>query len=242
MKTGVTGMIAYQREMDNIAQNIANVNTAGYKPGSTRFQELVSTEMDVNNAGDNLVGHGVRQIGQQIRFTQGAMIQSGGTLDYAIAGDGFFAVDHGGVTEYTRNGAFRLSEGDGASRLIDADGNAVLDGSGQPISAAKDSETGEVDYAKLKETIGVFLFDNPYGLERTSSGRFVPGTLSGDPKTTDANGADAPYQVLSGCLEASAVDIGGEMVGVIEAQRAFQLNAKIVQTADQIEEIVNNLR
>lgn len=239
--TGMTGMNAFQNKLNTAANNLANINTPGYKPEQTRFENLLYTPMDINKEGV-LSGNGVRQSGQALDLSQGSLIHTGNPLDFAIAGEGFFAVDKEGVTEYTRNGAFRVDLQGYYARIVTNDGCSVLDRSGVPITLDLRAGSGQVDYDSIKDRIGIFRFDNPYGLERTASGRFVPTDESGQAYVSYAQGKEEGTVVFSGHLEASAVSLGEEMVDVIKAQRAFQVSARIVQTADQLEEIVNNLR
>lgn len=238
--TGVSGMVAYQKKMDLTAHNIANVNTPGYKPERADFESLIHTDMDVNVETDDLRGHGVRQRGTTLDLGQGMLEPTGNPLDFAITGEGFFAVDNNGVIEYTRNGSFEMSLEGYWNYLVTKDGRKVLDNHGRYVTINMDPETGLPDYNALKNSIGIFRFGNPYGLGRAGSGRFLQSELSGPAMAVYRSGAGEI--VRAGYLETSAVEIGEEMVGLIEAQRAFQLSARIVRAADEIEEIINNLR
>jgi len=228
--TGVSGMIANQKKLDVTAHNIANVNTTGYKPEKAEFESLMYTNMDVNAGDGAMVGHGVRQSQTELNFRQGMLTVTGNPLDFAIAGTGFFAVGAG---------SFSMSLEGYQSYLVTEDGARVLNMYGGYVTVYNDSETGLPDYEQIKNSIGIYSFDNPYGLERAGSGRLLASAVSGGPVPMYQSDE---VSVRSGYLEASAVDIRDEMVGMIEAQRAFQLSAKIVRAADEIEEIVNNLR
>jgi len=237
--TGVSGMIANQKKLDKTAHNIANVNTVGYKPEKAVFDSLVYTNMDVNAGNGEMAGHGVRQSQNRISFRQGTLTATGNPLDFAIAGEGFFAVEKDGAVEYTRKGSFSMSLENYRTYLVTEDGARVLDRYGRYVTVDLNYETGLPDYEQVKDSIGIFNFDNPYALDRAGSGRWLASAASG--AAAPVYFSDAA-DIRSGYLEASAVDIGEEMVGLIEAQRAFQLSARIVQTADEIEQIVNNLR
>ena len=142
--TGASGMIAQQVSLDNIANNLANVNTSGFKKQSTEFSTLLYQKLQrkqTDNNGDPKptiaqVGLGVRVSGLTSRFVQGALLESGNAYDFAIEGDGFFRIRMAdGSTAYTRNGSFKLSIGtDGTVALATAEGYNVLDRNGEPIT------------------------------------------------------------------------------------------------------------
>lgn len=253
--TGVSGLSAYQEGMNVIANNVANVNTNGYKPTKASFKDLLYTNMDIENEKKLPVGHGIRLSSVDLTLRQGTMLQTGGEFDFAISGNGFFAVDDKGTTKYTRNGAMGISvEGD-TNYLAMLDGSYVLDSEGEkieiPMEAIKKAENGQVevgdkageqiDFTALQEKIGLYTFSNPHGLSPTNGGRFLPTTVSGQPQSL-AEGNNDTAQLLTHTLESSAVDMADEMAAMMQTQKAYQFSAKIVQTADQIEEIVNNLR
>ncbi|MGI6578197.1 MAG: flagellar hook-basal body protein [Eubacteriales bacterium] len=241
-RTGVTGMMAYQNKLNTTANNLANINTPGYKPEHTRFENLLYSPMDVNTQEEVLSGNGVKQSGSVLKLDQGSLVSTGNPLDFAIAGEGFFAVDKEGVTEYTRNGAFRVDLQGYYARIVTNDGYDVLDRNGYPVTLDIRSDSGQPDYESLKDKIGIYSFENPYGLERTVNGRFIATVESGQAFLSDYQGVENEDVLYSGFLEASSVSLGDEMVDVIKSQRAFQMSARIVQTADELEEIVNNLR
>lgn len=246
--SGVSGLTAYQRDMDQIAHNIANVNTVGYKPSRSVFSDLLYSRMAVNSQEDFLVGHGVRVQDQDLIFRQGPVISSGSPLDFGIIGSGFFAVQQGtgdGSIQYTRNGAFDVSiEGNGVGYLVADDGAYVLGPTNQRIQLTRSAD-GTFNLAGLPEQIGIFQFANPFGLEPANGSRFIPTPVSGAAQRSDQNNNnndEPPYRLVSSALEQSAVELSDEMVMVIQSQKAFQFSARIVQTADQVEEIINNLR
>ena len=131
---GVSGMLAYQESMSRISHNIANTNTIGFKPDRSNFSDLLYTRMAVNSEEQPLTGHGVKIEDSQLVYRQGAVLQTGLDLDYALIGDGFFAVERpSGNIEYTRNGAFDISIEGNKGYLVTADGSHVLDAAGRPI-------------------------------------------------------------------------------------------------------------
>lgn len=245
--SGASGLRAYQQDMDTIAHNIANVNTSGYKPLTSVFADLLYSRMAVNSEEDFLTGHGVKVADTDLVFQQGPILTTGNDLDFAIIGSGFFAVESadGEALQYARNGAFAISMEEGTGYLVTTDGYYVLDAEGQRIELEPMSEENSTfNLSTLTERIGVYQFSNPFGLEPVPGGRFVPTEISGEAEASAevAEGQEAPYRLISRALEQSAVDLAHEMVMVIQTQKAFQFSARLVQTADQLEEIVNNLR
>lgn len=235
-KTGASGLKAHQKRIDNIANNIANVQTTGFKKTDVAFEDLLYTQFDVNDP-SIVQGHGVRVQGTPIDFTAGSLMQSNQALDIAIVGDAFFALlDQNGVS-YTRNGSFRISEENELSYLVNAQGQYVLDRNLNRIVLPKQSDAN-IDQVLLLRTIGTFSFANKNGLIKADNTRFLATEGSG--AVTTLNPGDVELRPFT--LEQANVDLGKSMVELLEGQRSFQLNARVVQTADQIEEIVNNLR
>lgn len=271
--TGVAGMLASQSFMDATANNMANVNTVGYKTQNASFEDLLYTKMNIHsnyqpqNAengetdGENapvmadgktdsnwpdgsrvydLVGHGVKIGSVDLLYQQGGFLNTERQLDFAIDGDGLFAVENSrGEVEYTRNGRFNLSIEGKKVYLVNAQGYHVLDRKGKQITLALD-ENDNPDYDGLIEKLGIYYFDNPYGLTPTDGGSFLESENSGE--AVAAKAGDERSEVLQYYLENSNVQLSDQMVNLIQAQRSFQLNAKVVQTADSIEEMINNLR
>lgn len=231
--TGAAGLIAQQERLNVIGNNIANVNTYGYKAQTTSFQSLLNSEMYVNTDNLAFTGHGIRIIDTGIQTGVAALIQTGGATDFAIGGNGWFAVESGGQTQYTREGTFSLSEDGSKSYLVTSDGSFVLDTEGRKIAVEKES-----NQFALAEKIGVFNFSNSGALQPITNNRFLPTALSG----TAGTAKEGEYRVLPGCLEQSGVSLTDEMANMIMAQRAYQLSARVVQAADEIEQTVNSLR
>ncbi|MBP1557618.1 MAG: flagellar hook-basal body protein [Oscillospiraceae bacterium] len=274
--TGVAGMLASQSFMDATANNMANVNTVGYKTQNATFEDLLYTKMNIhsnyyNREDDDpngevvegegapvmadgstdshwpdgskvydLVGHGVKIGSVDLMYHQGGFLNTERKLDFAIDGDGLFAVENNlGEVEYTRNGRFNLSVEGRKLYLVNAQGYHVLDRKGKQVTLALD-ENDNPDYDGLVEKLGIYYFDNPFGLTPTDSGSFLESENSGE--AVAAKAGDERSKVLQQFLENSNVQLSDQMVNLIQAQRSFQLNAKVVQTADAIEEMINNLR
>ena len=170
--------------------------------------------------------------------TQGALNASNGAFDYAIQGDGLFALDRGGEIEYTRNGSFGLSiEGENAY-LVSGDGAYVLDHNYNRIAVPYNQGSNVINSQGLSDRLGVFTFSNPYGLRRLDNASFQPTDISGDAE----NAADGDYNIFEQMLERSNVDVAKEFADVIVSQKAYQFSARVVSTADEIEQVANSLR
>ena len=236
---GVSGLMAYQEEMNIISHNVSNSGTFGYKPDKAVFADLLYTRMAVNSEEEPLVGHGVRLADSRMIYKQGPVLQSGCTLDFALMGDGFFAVRRSdGSIQYTRNGAFDISTEGKKGFLVTNDGSHVLDEKGKDIELEREEKDGLFDLEGLKDRIAIYDFPNPFGLEHAND-------ISGEAVLIEEGETVYPgrnYQVLQSAVEQSAVDLADEMVGVIMAQKSFQFSAKLVQTSDELEQVINNLR
>lgn len=243
--TGVSGMVSYQKGIDNIANNMANVQTPGFKVQRASFEDALRTQLDVKSNKDELTGHGVKHTKNDLIYTQGSLQYTNRTLDFAIEGDGFFKLEEpNGEYSYTRAGNFNISVEGGRDYLISNDGSYVLDTRGQKIEVPKsksDSSNGSnvLDYSGVAEKIGVYTFDNPFELMPVGDLKLKQTDLSGENKIV---GKDSGYKLIQGAYENSTTDVASEMTHLIETQKAYQFSAKIVQTSDQIEEIVNTLR
>lgn len=249
--TGVAGMQAFQEQLNVTSNNIANVNTYGYKTQRVTFRDLMYTKMNTHKNYDDtgtqdgaeksydMVGHGVRVGSVDMMYQQSGFNATFLTLDFAIDGEGLFAVDNGGTIEYTRNGAFDISVEGKKAYLVAGDGAYVLDGKGKRVEMSLDAQ-GMPITDDLADKLGIYNFKNPYGLVPTNGGRFLVSNVSGE--AVAAKEGEKGSTVLQGMLETSGVDLGTEMVNVIQAQRSFQMNSKIVTTADEIDQMINSLR
>lgn len=234
-----TAMQAYQSNLNVVANNLANVNTVGYREDRASFDDLLYQNMNVHNNEGKKVGLGVKIGSVTTKMTGGSLDMSGLPLDFAITTEnGFFAVQKGedGTINYTRNGAFHVSVEEDANYLVDMTGAYVLDREGERI--VLESKDGEADTASLSSKIGVFSFANPYELEKNMGTRFLATEKSGEAELIE-NSKDV---LLQGALERSPVDMANGMVEIITNQRAFQLNASLLKTADEIEQTINTLR
>ena len=231
----VSGLIAYEGALEQVAHNISNTNTVGYKALRPEFTDLLYTEMYTNEVKPQ-VGHGVRLRSADLMYGQGPLQQTWNALDYAIIGDGFFAVQaQDGTIEYTRNGVFDISVEGSAGYLVDSMGRYVLDASEQKIPLER-NENGTFKLDGLADKFGIFRFDNPYELLNVNGTSFRKTERSGEPVL------NTDVLIREQALEGSGVHLADEMTNLIVTQRAYQLSARVVQTADQLEEIANNLR
>ncbi len=240
--TGVSGMVAYQSSLDSIAHNMANINTTGYKETNNSFVDLIYSRIDTNVDGDHLVGHGVKSDYTDVIFSQGSLNFTGNNTDFAIVGEGFFALEQpDGSTAYTRDGSFIISMFGDAPYLADSTGRFVLDENGDRIELEVDPTTESIDMSQVLEVVGIYNFENPYGLIPVGNNSFAESANSGAP--TSAAGDDiVDNEIIQSALELSTVDMADEMVKMMTTQKGFTLTSKVVQAADQIQEIVNNLR
>jgi flagellar basal-body rod protein FlgG len=253
--SAATGMEAQELNLNTIANNLANVNTPGFKRSKIEFQDLLyqKPRSAGSDAGaGNLVptgievGNGTKVAATSKVFTQGQVNQTGQQLDLAIQGDGFFEVQQpDGTIAYTRDGSFKLNA---QSQVVTADGMPVLSGF-QTIQAGATSinisQTGSVSVQGPNgvQTFQLTLarFPNPAGLDS------LGGNLDGE---TPASGSPQVGQVgqagfgstLQGYLESSNVSIVEEMVNLITAQRAYEINSKSVQASDEMLQNVANLK
>lgn len=235
--TGASGLTAFQNKMNEIGNNVANVNTNGYRPVETSFNDLLYTEMYVKSA-DVLTGHGVKSVYSGIDASQGTPIPASGALNLAIVGSGWFAVDTGSETLYTRDGSFSLDIAGSTAYLVNQNGDYVLDGNGQRISTEIPADSSTINSETLTGKVGVFDFEYPEALTPAASNCYRANNLTGAAKVA----TEGDYKILNGYLEQSGVSMPDEMVELIVAQRGYSLSARVVQTADEIEQIVNSLR
>ena len=264
--TAASGMKAGQTNVDTIANNLSNVNTNGYKTTRTEFKSLLYQTIQTKTTSANgeekpvgaQVGLGTRVASTTTMYTQGSLNASESATDFALDGDGFFAVRGAdGQTYYTRNGNFTWSiDGYGRTFLTDVEGSPVLDTNGnaiyvpENISAEKMrfSQMGQIgyvgldgEYVDLNQTFGIYQFNNPSGLEKLSYSRLLTSESSGQPMLEGTNGLEAS-KVCQYYLEGSNVQVADEMVNMIIAQRAYEMNSKAIQTADSMLQTANELK
>ena len=231
--SAMSGAQTQQKRMDVIANNLSNLSTTGFKSRQGAFSELIYQNMNAAEGEDTrlLRGAGARMVKADSDFSQGVVTPTGMDLDYAIDGDGFFAL-YDPLTEeisYTRNGHFSLSEQvDGSFMLVSDTGKWVLNSQGQP----NNMRSAEDDY-----DIGVYIFEQKNGMLNVGQSEFVPVEKNGQPIVSqDKEG------LLQGYLENSNVDFEREIVHMIESQRVYQMNLQMVKTTDEVTNTINALR
>ncbi len=252
-----TGMTAQQMNVDNIANNLANANSTGFKARRAQFEDLVYQNVVQPGAasGSSTVvpsglqlGLGTRPSSNEIDLSQGNFAQTNGPLDLVIQGRGFFQVRQAnGQTAYTRSGAFQL----------DKDGNFVTQ-NGIPlepqISVPSEAQTitvaadGTVSYTLPNQTssqtagqIQLANFANPAGLNSIGNNLLLPTDASGDPVIGSPGGQEGLGTLQQGYLESSNVSVVNEFVNLIVAQRAYEANSKVVKAADEMYQQINNI-
>ena len=256
--TAASGMFAQQINVDVISNNLANVNTAGFKRSRPDFKELLYQSMKAAGATSSSgnqyptglqVGLGSQIVATEKIFAQGDFKQTGNPLDLVIEGDGFFQVTMpSGETGYTRSGSFKL---DSNGRVVTSEGwpmtpeitippNTVEISIGSDGTVSiRDGDTGEVQEAGA--TIQLARFSNPAGLQAMGHSAFVPTQASGDAITGDP-GTAGIGSINQGFLEMSNVSVVEEMVNLIAGQRAYEVTSKAIQASDELLQIANNVR
>lgn len=244
-----TGLEAQQTQLDAITHNLANTATNGYKRSRAVFEDLLY--QNIRQAGGPTgqettlptglqLGTGTRAVATARDFSQGSLSQSGNPLDLAINGQGFFQVQMAdGTTAYTRDGAFQV---DANGQLVTASGYPVspaitIPASAQTITIGKDGTvSATVPGSTAPQALGqlqLASFMNPAGLDPRGGNLFAETAASGTPQTGNpaANGLGAINQ---GAVESSNVNVVEELVAMIQAQRAYEINSKAIQTSDQM--------
>lgn len=252
-----TGMEAQQLHIDMISNNLANVNTVGFKRSRADFEDLLYQDVKIPGAASSpttqiptgiQIGLGVRPVATQKIFTMGNFQKTGNTLDLAIEGDGFFQITTpDGSIAYTRDGTFKLNKdgnivtSDGyliePSLTIPSDATSITVSSDGIVSVSRagsstPEEVGNIELAR---------FINPAGLKAVGRNLFLQTDSSGDSQT-GVPGKSGLGTITQGFVEMSNVSVIEEMVNMIVAQRAYELNSKSIQTADDMLQIANNLK
>lgn len=265
--TGATGMIAQQLNVDNIANNLSNVNTTGYKTEQMEFKSLlyqtIQTKSTTANADEKPIGAevglGVRNSSITTVFTQGSLLETDGDTDFAIDGDGFFGIlGTDGETYYTRNGNFVFAVGTDGLILTTTDGLPVLDSEGNTIviddeeyavSRITFGKNGSLTYTDeegnaedLGITIGLWQFNNASGLSKVGDSLYEVTDASGEAMNEADYDNLTKSSIINGYLEGSNVQIADEMVNLIVAQRAYEMNSKVITTSDEMLEQANQLK
>lgn len=254
--TAASGMLAQQLNTDVIANNLANVNTTGFKRSRADFQDLLYQTLRPAGTSDTVgsqvpvaiqVGHGTRLIAIQKMFSQGDYQETGNELDMVIEGDGFFQVLlPDGSMAYTRAGSFKQ---DGQGRIVTSDGFSMKGQISIPsdslgIAITSDGTIQSQMSGSEMSLLGVIelaRFTNPAGLSSIGRNLYRATPASGTPQT-GTPGTDGFGTIVQRSLEMSNVQVVEEMVNLIVAQRAYEINAKAIQTADDMLSMANNLR
>lgn len=259
--SAATGMTAQQLNVDVIANNLANVNTTAFKRDRAEFKDLIYQTLQRENVYGGQgrpvnmqVGVGVRPSAVVKDFSEGNLYQTGNLLDLALDGPGFFAVlGPDDKVYYTRDGSFKLSPDGNTLMLVTADGYPVLDDSNNPIvfdGNVNDITVSPLGVIQVKNpdgttyevaTLGIYNFTNPQGLLSVGNNLYEATEASGQPGTRD-DFEGRMGKVMQGFLETSNVQVVKEMVDMIAAQRAYEINSKAIQAADEMLGIANNLR
>jgi flagellar basal-body rod protein FlgG len=254
--TAASGMEAQQLNIDTIAHNLANINTAGFKLRKAQFQDLLYQTIRQAGAANTAttdipvglqVGLGTKPVATQIIFTQGDFASTENPLDIVIQGQGFFQIRQtNGQIAYTRNGNFHLNrdgnmvttEGDlmDPQITIPQDQTGITIGSDGTVSVTQAGQSQPQQVGKIE----IATFQNPSGLENIGKSLFLPTQSSGDavPGTPGENGLGT---ILAGYVEQSNVSVVEEMVNMIVSQRAYEANSKVIRAADDMFSEANNI-
>ena len=250
-----TGLDALQNRLSVVANNLANVNTTGFKRGRAVFEDLIyqnvrqagaQSSQDTELPTGLSLGTGVRTVATEKLFTQGNLVQTGNSLDVGIQGRGFFQILlPDGTQAYTRDGSFKL---DSTGQMVTANGYQVQPGISIPegtqsITIGEDGtvsiQTAGTTGTTQIGTLQVTDFINPAGLQAIGQNLFLETSASGSPQT-GTPGLNGLGTLIQGALETSNVNTVEELVNMIETQRAYEMNSKAISTADQMMQYFNN--
>jgi flagellar basal-body rod protein FlgG len=257
LRTAALGMAAQQLNVDTISNNLANVNTTGYKKNTIEFQDLLYETIQTGSASsyentgkpsEIQIGLGNKPIATFRSFSQGNIEDTGNSLDIAIDGNGFFQISRSdGTYAYTRDGGLRINS-DGY--LVNSSGLHLFPEISLPagIAAVNISQDGRISaiiegQAEPEEIgqIELATFINPAGLRAMGGNLFEETEASGEP-SYGLPGEEGFGTVMQGYLEKSNVDVVQEMINLIVAQRAYEINSKAVKTADELLSLTNQLK
>jgi flagellar basal-body rod protein FlgG len=255
--SAASGMSAQEINLDNIANNLANANTAGYKMRRAQFQDLIYQSLIQPGAAAGQqttvpaglqLGLGTRAASNEIIFSQGTLTQTNNPLDLAIQGNGFFQIlQPNGTIAYTRAGQFQLDQN---GNLVTANGNLLqpqvtIPPNAQTVTVAAD---GTISYtlpgqsaAQRAGQIQLALFQNPAGLNSVGNSLYMPTDASGNPQIGAPGSSEGLGTLMQGYTEQSNVDVVAEFVNLIQSQRAYEANSRVVKAADEMYQQVNQL-
>lgn len=257
LNIAATGMAAQEMHLEGVSHNIANANTVGFKKQRADFQDLLYQTVRAPGAPTGpttmsptglQIGNGVRVIGMVKLFEQGTIYTTKNPLDVAIEGQGFFVVQQpDGTPAYTRNGGLRL---DADGRIVNAEGFpldppisippeavGVSIAANGTVSASVNGQPAPVELGQLS----IATFVNPAGLNAAGHNLYLPTAASGEAQLGEP-GSDGRGTLLQGALEKANVDIVEEMIGLISAQRAYEINSKVITTADEMLRAASQMR
>jgi flagellar basal-body rod protein FlgG len=249
--TAASGMMAQQMNMDNISNNLANVQSTGFKKSRIDFQDLLYATMKdpgTEATAGTQIGMGVRASSTERQFSQGSLQKTNNPYDVAIQGDGFFKVTMpDGSSAYTRDGSFKY---DGAKQQITTSG-------GYPIGVTIPKDVTNIEVRPNGEIFGVRIdgdgsaekigqikltrFLNPAGLQAIGGNLYTETPVAGA-KTEAEPGTNGMGCLAQGHLEKSNINVVEEMIAIVQAQRAFEMNQKGVQAADEMMSLTNQLK
>jgi flagellar basal-body rod protein FlgG len=245
-----SGLQSTQSQIDTLSNNLSNMQTPGYKSQRVSFGDIAVITPSQVQAGltSSESGAGTEIVSTSSVFSQGQMQQTGNTWDVGVQGEGFLeVVDSSGNHVYTRDGQLHV---DNEGYLATADGSRLAQNVQVPPDATNITinQNGQI-YAQVggstsQTLIGTFelsTFPSPEGLQSVGNNNYVPTQASGDPSVGKPNESGVGA-ILQGSLESSNVDMVSEMATLVIAQRAYQLNARVLQASDQILDTINNLR
>ncbi len=258
LNTSGTGMVAQQYNLDVISNNLANVNTTGFKQQRAEFQDLMYQTMKaagVSSGGSSSspvslqIGLGAQFSSTAANFTSGPLQSTGNALDMAINGSGFFKVKRGEEIVYTRDGSFKT---DANGLVVTSDGYPLeppitVPGNATALSVSTDGYISVItpdnpgNSQKLDPPITVTMFPNPAGLQRLGQNLYRASDASGTP-VDGKPGENGSGDLRPGFIEGSNVQVVEEMVRMILAQRAYEINSKAIQSSDEMLGILNNLK
>jgi flagellar basal-body rod protein FlgG len=255
--TAASGMAAQELNLDNIANNLANSSTIGFRSRRLQFEDLMyqnlimpgaaATQQTTVVAGLQM-GLGTRSAASEVTQLEGDFTQTGNPLDLTIQGQGFFQVLlPNGETAYTRAGSFHT---DSSGNLVTQDGDPVQPAITIPtgalsITVGSDgtvsvTQAGQIAAQQIG-AIQIALFNNPGGLNSTGSNLFLATTASGDPIVGTPGGSEGLGSIQQGMLEQSNVSVVDEFVNMIVAQRSYEANSRVVNAADQMLQDINSM-
>lgn len=259
LRTAASGMYAQQLNIEVTSNNIANMNTTGFKKNKAEFQDLMYQDVPVQTVSSSTpgttlasseilqVGNGVQPTSTQKIFKQGDVVPTNNIMDLAIQGDGFFQVRKpDGTYAYTRDGSFKMnSEGmlvTSSGYTLDPEITLTDDVTNMVISKDGTVQINESDGSSyVQGEIQLVKFMNPSGLKAMGNNLYAETETSGDP-LIGTPGTNGFGEINQGYLESSNVDVVEEMITMITAQRAYEINSKTVKAVEEMMTMANNLK